>query len=112
MIKDITVSYSGMPIRVIHSVYKPFPFIPGLIRYTFLLPGGKVTIQRNYNRDERRLCWVEVNKGETEIAKELGEAYENFYLASGKNVINISEIIRLEALKNKHTFRYNYGDAV
>lgn len=75
MIKDITVSYSGIIIPVTHSVFKPFRLIPGLIRYTFHLPEKIVTIQRAYNANEDRLCWMEVNKGETALARELGEAY-------------------------------------
>ncbi len=77
-IKDITVVYAGEKIKVSHSLYKPFSYLPALIRFTFHLPTKKVTIQRAYNVNNDQIYWEEVGKGRTSFAQELGEAYSSF----------------------------------
>jgi len=110
MIKDFTISYSGILIQVTQSVYKPFAFIPGLIRYTFHLPAKKVTVQRSYDPNRGRLYWLEVNNGETASANVLGEAYEK-YCKSINNVDNTIDLTREGTLKVNGSIQYKYADA-
>lgn len=110
MIKDFTISYSGILIQVTQSVYKPFAVIPGLIRYTFHLPAKKITIQRAYDPNKGRLCWLEVDKGETAFAKGLGKAYEK-YCQDDDNKINDIEVTRDGTLKVNHSIKFKFEAA-
>lgn len=83
--------YQEIILPVSHSVYRPFDTMPGLIRITFHLHDKNVMIQRNYNTDENNLSWVEVDNGETELAKTLGGIYELFFRDNDMVSIDIDQ---------------------
>lgn len=70
--------YLGVKIKVTHSLYKPSPTIPGLIRYTFHLPTREVTLYYLKNENDEEI-WVEIPNKITPLAAELGSAYEKYF---------------------------------
>lgn len=77
-LKDIEITFRGEQIRVNHSFASKRESDTGNLVYSCHLPGGPLRIRQYRKGDE--FLWREIPGGTTQLANELGQLLEKYYL--------------------------------